>query len=317
MCYGARMTETFKDDTRPIHGLFGQPPAPLADIAPDARQFSPMHPGAASLDAVAAGSLAGMVMLAAPGTAERRHDLAAMLVALARGAPFTVMAPKDMGGSRLGEELARFGCDVTETAKRHHRICTGHRSATLPDTIAVALDEGAPRRLDDLGLWSQPGIFSWNRLDPGTALLLATLPKLSGKGADLGCGIGLLAHGVLASPKVGKLDLIDLDRRAVEAARRNVVDPRVAIHWADVKSGTGLTGLDFVVMNPPFHDGGSEDRTLGQMFIRRAAEALRNGGHLWLTANRHLPYETVLKPLFKQVTTVAEANGYKIIEAKK
>ena len=317
MCYGAQMTDASPKHTIPVHGLFGDPPPALADIAPGALQFSPLYPGSASLAATAAASLAGMVMLGAPGTVERRHDLGAMLMALAPGAPFTVMAPKDMGGSRLGEEVAHFGCDVTETAKRHHRICTGRRPATLPDTIVAAIEDGAPRRLDDLGLWSQPGIFSWNRLDPGTALLLATLPKLSGKGADFGCGIGLLAHGVLASPKIDRLDLIDIDRRAVEAARRNVVDPRVTVHWADVKIGTGLTGLDFVVMNPPFHDGGSEDKTLGQTFIRRAAEALRNGGHLWLTANRHLPYETVLKPLFKEVTLVAEANGYKIIDAKK
>ena len=311
------MTDASANTRLPIHGLFGDPPPALADVASDALQFSPLHPGAASLDAALAGSLAGMVMLAAPGTAERRHDIAAMLMALRPDAPFTVLAPKDRGGSRLGEDLSRFGCDVAETAKRHHRICSGRRPATLPDTIAGALSDGAPRRLEEFGLWTQPGIFSWNRLDPGTALLLATLPKLSGKGADFGCGIGLLAHGVLASPKVSKLDLLDIDRRAVEAARRNVVDPRVAVHWADVKAGTGLAGLDFVVMNPPFHDGGSEDRTLGQMFIRRAAEALRNGGYLWLTANRHLPYETVLKPLFKQVSTVAEAHGYKIIEAKK
>jgi len=30
-----------------------------------------------------------------------------------------------------------------------------------------------------------------------------------------------------------------------------------------------------------------------------------------------LPYEAVLKPLFKQVTVVAEASGYKIFEARK
>ena len=256
-------------------------------------------------------------MLAVPGTLERRHDLAAMLRALAPGAPFTVMAPKDMGGARLGGELAAFGCAFTESAKAHHRICAGTRPQALVG-IAEAIAEGAPRRLADLGLWSQPGIFSWNRIDPGTALLLQALPRLSGHGADLGCGIGVLAHGVLASPKVTRLDLLDIDRRAVAAARRNVDDARASFAWADVRAGTGLTGLDFVVMNPPFHDAtGGEDKGLGQVFIRRAAEALRGGGHLWLTANRHLPYEAVLKPLFRQVTPVIEAGGFKVVEARK
>ena len=48
--------------------------------------------------------------------------------------------------------------------------------------------------------------------------------------------------------------------------------------------------------------------------FRRAAEALRPGGVLWLVANRHLPYEAVLKSLFKRVTPKVEANGYKIYE---
>ena len=78
-----------------------------------------------------------------------------------------------------------------------------------------------------------------------------------------------------------------------------------------------MTGLDFVVMNPPFHDSGIEDKALGQTFIQRAAAQLRSGGSCWLTANRHLPYEAILKPLFRRVTLVAEADGYKIYQAQK
>ena len=52
-------------------------------------------------------------------------------------------------------------------------------------------------------------------------------------------------------------------------------------------------------------------------FIQRAAAQLRSGGSCWLTANRHLPYEAILKPLFRRVTLVAEADGYKIYQAQK
>ncbi len=308
------MTDTTENGT--ADAVFGFPPAKLATVPASATQYSPLVPGALVLEDAAAGSLAGMAMLAVPGTVERRHGMAAMLRALKPGAPFTVLAPKDMGGARLAGELEAFGCDVVDGAKAHHRICVGRRPA-VPAGVAEALAEGAPRRLPDLGLWSQPGIFSWNRIDPGSALLLDTLPRLAGRGADLGCGIGVLAHGVLASPDVTRLDLLDIDRRAVAAARRNVDDGRAAFGWVDVRAGTGLAGLDFVVMNPPFHDGGGEDRSLGQTFIRRAAEALRTGGRLWLTANRHLPYETALKPLFRQVSPVIEAGGFKVIEARK
>jgi 16S rRNA (guanine1207-N2)-methyltransferase len=55
-------------------------------------------------------------------------------------------------------------------------------------------------------------VFSWDRIDPGTALLMQHLPALSGRGADIGCGIGILARAVLASAKVEQITLIDIDR---------------------------------------------------------------------------------------------------------
>jgi 16S rRNA (guanine1207-N2)-methyltransferase len=299
------------------HGLYGLPPDGLSPDVPGAIQFSPLIPGSAALEAQAPHALAGFVMLAPPGTIERRYAAALGLRALAVGAPFMILAPKDRGGSRLAAELEAFGCIVHDQARRHHRICSGVRPADL-DGLDQALAEGGPRQVEADGAWSQPGVFSWDRIDPGSALLAQHLPILAGRGADFGCGIGTLALAALASPKLVHLTLLDIDRRAVEAARRNIADPRVTIRWADVRQpDSTVAKLDFVVMNPPFHDGGAEDRSLGQTFIRRAAESLRTGGRLWLTANRHLPYESVLKPLFKRITPVVEAAGYKVYEAQK
>ena len=297
-------------------GVYGSPIEGLRIDVAGAVQLSPLVPGAEVFEDLAAGSLDDLVMVSPPGTVERRHAMALGLRALAPGAPFAVLALKDKGGSRLGDELEAFGCRFEETGKRHHRICTGVRPEE-PSGLGDAIAAGAPRLVDSLGLWSQPGIFSWDRLDPGSALLIETLPALSGRGADFGCGIGVLGHAALTSPKVKALTLVDVDRRAVEAARRNVDDPRATVLWADLRAGPqGLANLDFVVMNPPFHQGGLEDQGLGQGFVATAAKALRRGGALWLTANRHLPYEGVLKPLFGRVEVRAEARGFKVFEAR-
>lgn len=304
-------------DAARLRGVYGSPAEVWRFDGTEAVQLSPLVPGADALEALAAGSLAELVMLAPSGTTERRYALALGLGALAPDAPFTILAPKDKGGSRLAGELGAFGCAFEEAGKRHHRICMGRRP-TRPEGLDAAVAAGAPRLVEPLGLWSQPGVFSWDRLDPGSALLIETLLPLSGKGADFGCGIGVLAHAALASPKVKALTLIDIDRRAVEAARRNLDDPRAEVRWADLRAGTdGLAGLDFVVTNPPFHQGGLEDQGLGQGFVATAAKALRRGGVLWLTANRHLPYEAVLKPLFARVETRAEGRGFKVIAAHK
>ncbi|KAK0349636.1 hypothetical protein LTR94_032306, partial [Friedmanniomyces endolithicus] len=143
------------------------------------------------------------------------------------------------------------------------------------------------------------------------------LPPLKGAGADLGCGFGALSTVVLRSSAVTALRLIDIDRRAVEAAKRNVDDARAGFDWADVRTLEAAGDLNFIVSNPPFHDGGDEDRRLGQAFIRKAAEMLKKGGTAWIVANRHLPYEAELDAAFKRVRMVVDQGGYKVFEAVK
>lgn len=300
-----------------LDGIYGQPLDDLATPPASAAQFSPLIPGSRALEAEADGALASMVLVAPPGTLERRYILALALRKLAPGAELIALAPKDKGGARLKAELEAMGCVVAEAARRHHRICTVTRPAALVGLDAT-IAEGEARFLPALGFTTQPGVFSWDRIDAGTALLIGHLPRLAGRGADLGCGIGVLARAALASSAVSHLALVDLDRRALDAAKANLGEDRVSRLWADLRQPQpDLKNLDFVVTNPPFHDGGAEDKALGQTFVRRAADMLKNRGSLWLVANRHLPYEAVLAPLFKTVALKAETGGYKIYEATK
>ena len=302
-------------ESNSVFCVYGAPDPELAAVPAGAIQASPLCPGAAALEELQPARLDGLVMAAPAGTLERRYAMAMGLRALKPGAPLTVMAPKDKGGTRLAKELEAFGCAVGGSGRRHQRICHTLR----PETLALdeAIESGRQHFIAALGLWSQPGIFSWDRPDPGTALLLSTLSPLSGRGADLGCGLGVIATAVLANAGVTHLDLVDIDRRAIDAARRNVTDPRAVFHWADVRQVSVSEGLDFIVMNPPFHDGGIEDKGLGQAFVRRSHQMLRDGGKLWLVANRHLPYEGVLAPLFSTATLRADSGGFKVYEAQK
>jgi 16S rRNA (guanine1207-N2)-methyltransferase len=297
--------------------LYGTPRPDLAQPPAGAVQTSPLIPGSQALEALPDGSAEQALILAPPGLLERQAVLAHALRVLRPGAALTALAPKDKGGARLRKELEAFGCEVAEDARRHHRICACARPEA-PMALEVAIAAGAPRKVPGLGLWSQPGVFSWDRLDPGSALLLGHLPSLAGRGADLGCGVGVLARRILESQAVTALALVDIDRRAVDAARLNVADPRAAFAWDDVRRlGVVPEELDFVVTNPPFHDGGAEDRGLGLAFIAAAAAALRRGGTLWLVANRGLPYEAALEAAFARVQRHAEAGGYKVYEARR
>ena len=300
----------------PVRLVYGAPAPGLAEAPAGAVQLSPLIPGSTDIASLADASADSALVVAPPGTLERDYVLAQALRVLKPGGALTALAPKDKGGSRLKKALQGFGCAVTEDARRHHRFCSVARPPA-PLGLAEAIEAGAPRIVPSLGLWSQPGVFSWDRPDPGSLALIEVLPPLSGRGADLGCGIGLLARRVLAGPAVTELLCIDIDRRACACAEHNLDDPRVKVAWADVRRLEGVADLDFVVMNPPFHDGGAEDRALGVAFVEAAAGMLAKSGVCWLVANRHLPYEAPLAKAFRAVNVRAETGGYKIFEARK
>ena len=299
-----------------MEAVYGSPLAELAAAGPGAPQTSPLIIDSEAIEAIEAGSLARFLIAAPPGTLERRYVLAQGLRALASDGELIALAPKDKGGSRLRKELEVFGCEVRETARRHHRICHCARPACAHG-LDAAIAAGGPQIAPALGLWSQPGVFSWDRLDPGSALLLEHLGDLAGRGADLGCGLGVLARAALKSGAVSEMTLIELDRRATEAAQRNIDDPRAGVLQRDLRRPVGeLTGLDFVIMNPPFHAGGGEDRGLSAAFVTSAAGMLRKGGICRLVANVALPYETLMAPVFASVTLLARAGGYKGLEGR-
>jgi 16S rRNA (guanine1207-N2)-methyltransferase len=292
--------------------VYGHPPPSLAPFPSGAIQTSPLVIGGTSIEALSDGAASRFTILAPPGTLERRYVLAQALRALTGGGEMVALGPKTRGGARLAAELSAFGCDVRQSAKAHHRICRTTRP-TAPVGLESSIEAGGPQIVPRLGLWSQPGVFSWDRIDPGTALLMAQPWSPTGSGADLGCGVGLLARHILAAEAVTSLRLIDIDARAIAAARRNIVDPRASLLQHDLRRAP-VTGLDFVIMNPPFHEGGAQDRRLGRQFVETAAAMLRTGGVLRLVANVALGYEDSLAANFAQARLVVREGGYKVLE---
>ncbi len=169
---------------------------------------------------------------------------------------------------------------------------------------------------------SRPGVFAWDRIDAGSHLLAAHLPHdLAGHGADLGCGYGFLSARLLQSnPAIRHFDCFEADHRALALAEKNLARFSACtlnFHWHDVTVGLGISGLDFVVSNPPFHVGRADQPDLGLRFISSASDALRTDGRLLIVANQHLAYEASLSQKFKHVRTLAAAQGFKVIAAVK
>jgi 16S rRNA (guanine1207-N2)-methyltransferase len=241
---------------------------------------------------------------------QRECQLGELAVAWSRlrtGGRLRVSLSNDLGAKWLENAWRSVAGAPVETLSKHHcRVFTTLKTETGWDEgrLKQWQDGAALRRLPDSGWWSRPGLFSWDRPDPGTTLLATHLPEtLAGHGADLGVGWGYLSMELLRHcPELTALDGYEVDDRALEPARRNLgnvmVPVRPRLYWRDVTAGIGQAKYDFIVTNPPFHEGRDADPSLGLRFIAAAARALKKEGSLWLVANKHLPYEPLLAELF-------------------
>lgn len=303
-----------------LNAVYGHVPRELAPDDVVRSQCSPRVPGSTPLSDLPLESYASILVHAPDNTVERRHVLASALRRLIPGGELIALAANNKGGSRIAAELEQFGCEPEVAHKRRHQIVTTRRKDGLnlcSVAIETAIADGLPRVHPETCLWTQPGLFSWDSIDHGSQLLLDHLPQLSGRGADLGCGIGVLARVVLSGGACAELTLIDIDARALEMARRNVTGEGVRQIWVDLRSAENLpSGLDFVVTNPPWHLSGEQDQALGRAFIQKAAAMLNPQGVLWLTANRHLAYEATLRKAFGSVDQIVQEGGYKIYRAR-
>ncbi len=252
-------------------------------------------------------SFAEVHLLATPSREETREYLA-----LARRAGGRVFLCVE---NRLGADGWRKQLKPLDSFSQNH--C---RLMELnPDTLPEQGDPLALRRPhEQADFLSCPGLFSWDRFDPGSQQLLEFLPaQLKGRGADLGCGPGLLARQLLERG-CEHLDLVDVDQRAVRAAWANCAhDERCRMLWLDLVQEKPPGGYDWVTLNPPFHGSGQEDRALGLALLARAADSLRRSGTLWMVTNQHLPYQEALAPLNLHLLEVRQQRGYKLFQCRK
>ncbi len=249
-----------------------------------------------------------------------------------------VACANEHGAKSYESALEKLAGNIASRSKSKCRIFSARNSAAFNSELAKQwIDTALPCRIDSYGLISRPGLFSWNRADTGSSLLLDQLPELSGIGMDLCCGFGLLAEQVMHKQMireqmvrkqmvrkqmireqtgVEKIHLVEADILALDCAIRNTQpwQQHILSHWSDATSDPLPSDLDWVVCNPPFHTGQNRDVGLGQSIALRACASLKRGGSLYLVANRKLPYERLLQSELQSCQTLIETNGFKIIK---
>lgn len=168
-----------------------------------------------------------------------------------------------------------------------------------------------------------PGMFSHDRIDAGSRLLVECLPESAkGAAADFCAGWGYLS-AELAERTAGieTIDLYEADYQSLEAAKANLANlpgaPQFGFFWHDLAGEKVERKYGLVVMNPPFHQGRAAEPGIGQAIIKAASAALKPGGQLLMVANRGLPYDQVLKAGFKDIRELRNEGGFRVIAARR
>jgi len=251
---------------------------------------------------------------------ETLYTLATALNTLKPGGLLVAAAANDEGGRRLKKDAQTLGLTCTEESKYKSRIIWGKKESIDEKKCADAITAGSYQKICGDTFISCPGIFSWNEIDPGSAMLATAMPDktLTGRGADFGCGFGFLsAHALKNNPGIQEIFCIDADARAVEACTRNISSDKAHFLWADIRPDNNQLpqNLDWIIMNPPFHRGTQTLPEAGITFIKAAQNCLRPNGQLWIVANTHLPYEKALSEAFSKYEKIKEDHGFKIFKA--
>jgi 16S rRNA (guanine1207-N2)-methyltransferase len=258
------------------------------------------------------GRFAAALVILPRAKQEARARIAAAVAGLAPGASLWIDGQKTDGIDAVLKEMRGLAPVDEVISKAHGKIfrVTLPQGDWLPASWAARPHEVSP------GFVTRPGVFSADGVDPGSALLAQHLPeRMPSRVVDLGAGWGWLSAQALKHPGIEVIHLVEAEHAALESARDNVTDPRARFHWADARDFTLPEPVNGAIMNPPFHEGRVADPRLGAAFIATAARLLTGAGRLWLVANRHLPYESILTEKFAQVTEIGGDNRFKIIEA--
>ncbi|KQZ16344.1 methyltransferase [Mesorhizobium sp. Root552] len=244
--------------------------------------------------------------------------IAEALERVAPGGLILVAGSKDDGIASLRKRIGVL-VDVEDALPKYHGLAFWFRCPVEKDAAAT-LREANPPVLVDGRFRTSPGMFSHEKIDAGSKLLVENLPEgVSGRVADFCAGWGYVAAEVAARSKSLKaLDLYEADFEAVEAAKKNVqAECPVRFFWRDLIAEPVEERYDWIFMNPPFHQGRAAEPDIGVALIKAAAKALKSGGRLAMVANRQLPYEATLAASFSTAGELARDNRFKVLLARR
>lgn len=168
-------------------------------------------------------------------------------------------------------------------------------------------------------LRSDRGVFSSERIDPGTSVLLQHAPRPPAAGAllDLGCGYGPITCALALRSPGADVVAIDVNPRAVALTQANVrrlgFDRVSACEPDAVEEAVRFAAI---YSNPPIRVG----KEVLHDLLTRWLDRLAPDGRAYLVVHRHLGSDSLQRWLTEQsygVERLTSVRGYRVLEVSR
>lgn len=172
-----------------------------------------------------------------------------------------------------------------------------------------------------LTFYSDNGVFSKDKLDFGSTLLLDTLFKNINNDnlniLDVGCGYGYMGISI-AKILNAHVTMCDVNKRALHLAEKNCTENGVADLCQVLESNIyeNITDIyDLIITNPPIRAG----KNVVYGILDGARDYLKEDGELWMVIRKDQGAKSAIAHLEEnyKCEVVEKSKGFYIIKAKK
>jgi|SRR5690554_43619 len=170
----------------------------------------------------------------------------------------------------------------------------------------------------NLTFLTDAGVFSRQKVDYGSNVLIRTLPPIQGSVLDLGCGYGPVGISIAALNPNCQVTMVDINQRAVALARENIRANGIKNAQAQVSDGFADVQGQFstIVSNPPIRTG---KKVIYPLF-EKSKDYLQPGGNIYLVIQKKqgaASAQNKLQEVYGNCTVVEKSGGYWILKSEK
>ncbi len=171
---------------------------------------------------------------------------------------------------------------------------------------------------ESLVFYSDNGVFSKDKLDFGSSLLLDTYFKNNKsknlKLLDVGCGYGFLGISIAKFLNY-KVTLCDINKRALHLTSKNLTENKVEAEVIESNVYENIKDkYDVIITNPPIRAG----KEIVYQILDEARFHLNDDGELWFVIRKDQGAKSTIKHLaeYYNCEILEKSKGFYIIRAK-